>query len=315
MEYYFQQGLAPSSKRVYKSAKDRFTLFCQKFHFNPLPVTETLLCQYVSYLASQNIMHSTIKVYLSAVRHLHIENHMPDPHMGGMARLEQVVKGVKRDQARKLPSQRIRLPITADLMQKMKSILMKNRNDEDNIMLWAAMSLCYFGFLRAGEMTLESESSFDPGADLCYSDIAIDDPEKPSVLRVRIKASKTDPFRKGVDVYLGRTNKDLCPLEAILPYLAIRGDKQGFLFQFQDGRLLTKDRFVSKVRELLQQSGVDPKNYAGHSFRIGAATTASRQGVSEATIKMLGRWESSAYLRYIKTPRGQLASISSRLCS
>lgn len=310
MEYYFQQGLAPSSKRVYKSAKDRFISFCQKFNFNPLPVTETLLCQYVSYLAEENIMHSTIKVYLSAIRHLHIENHMPDPHIASMARLEQVVKGVKRDQARKLPNQRTRLPITADLMRQMKSVLMKNCKDEDNIMLWAAMSLCFFGF---GEMTLESESSFDPGANLCYSDIAIDDPAKPTILKVRIKASKTDPFRKGVDVYLGRTDKDLCPLEAILPYLAIRSDKQGFLFQFKDGRPLTKDRFVSKVRELLQQSGVDPKKYAGHSFRIGAATTASRQGVSEATIKMLGRWESSAYLRYIKTPRGQLASISSRL--
>ena len=90
MEYYFQQGLAPSSKHVYKSAKVRFTLFCQKFHFNPLPVTEMLLFQYVSYLASQNIKHGTIKVYLSAVRHLHIENHMPDPNVGGMARLEQV---------------------------------------------------------------------------------------------------------------------------------------------------------------------------------------------------------------------------------
>ena len=75
-----------------------------------------------------------------------------------------------------------------------------------------------------------------------------------------------------------------------------------------------EDRFVSKVRELLHQSGVDPKIYAGHSFRIGSATTASRQGVNEATIKMICRWESSAYLRYIKTPRAQLASISASSC-
>ena len=38
--------------------------------------------------------------------------------------------------------------------------------------------------------------------------------------------------------------------------------------------------------------------------------TASQCGVAEATIKMLGRWESSAYLLYIKTPRDHLASIS-----
>ena len=61
-------------------------------------------------------------------------------------------------------------------------------------------------------MTLESESLFDPEANLCYGDIAINDPEKPSVIRVCIKASTTDPFRKGVNVYLGRANKDLCPL-------------------------------------------------------------------------------------------------------
>ena len=182
-------------------------------------------------------------------------------------------------------------------------------------MIWAAVSLCFFGFLRAGEMTLESELSFDPGVNLGCNDIAIDDPASPTILKVRIKASKTDPFRKGVDVYLGRTNKDLCPLEAILPYLAIRGDQQHFLFQFKDSQPLTKDWFVSKVHELLRQSGVYPKKYAGHSFRIGVVNTASRQGISEATIKMLGRWESSAYLRYIKTPRGQLASISSRLSS
>ena len=48
--------------------------------------------------------------------------------------------------------------------------------------------------LRAGEMTLESESSFDPGANLYYGGVAINDPEKSSILRVRIKASKDGPI-------------------------------------------------------------------------------------------------------------------------
>ena len=55
---------------------------------------------------------------------------------------------------------------------------------------------------------------------------------------------------------------------------------------------------MAKVRELLQQVGVDPKKFVGHSFQTGAATIASRQGISEATIKMLGQWESAAYLLY-----------------
>jgi len=59
--------------------------------------------------------------------------------------------------------------------------------------------------------------------------------------------------------------------------------------------------------------GVDPTCFSGHSFWIGAATTAAQVGVEDATIKMLGRWESAAYQRYIRTPRDQLASLSSRL--
>ena len=45
------------------------------------------------------------------------------------------------------------------------------------------------------------------------------------------------------------------------------------------------------------------------SFRIGAATTARKKGVSAETIKTLGRWESSAYLRL---SREDLVSIISR---
>ena len=38
-------------------------------------------------------------------------------------------------------------------------------------------------------------------------------------------------------------------------------------------------------------------------------------GISNATIKMLGRWECSAYSLYIKTPRAQLASIIPKLAT
>ena len=57
-------------------------------------------------------------------------------------------------------------------------------------------------------------------------------------------------------------------------------------------------------------AGVSCKHYSGHSFWIGAASTVASRGIPEATIKTLGRWESSAYLLYIKLPREQLAGIS-----
>ena len=61
------------------------------------------------------------------------------------------------------------------------------------------------------------------------------------------------------------------------------------------------------MRAALEEAGLDKKSYAGHSFRIEAATTASLSGKSEATIKMLGHWESAAYQLYIRILRESLA--------
>ena len=63
----------------------------------------------------------------------------------------------------------------------------------------------------------------------------------------------------------------------MLDNTARRGNAVGPLFQFRDGRFLTCARFVAAVRSALVEAGLDAKLYSGHSFRIGAATTAAVQ--------------------------------------
>ena len=46
---------------------------------------------------------------------------------------------------------------------------------------------------------------------------------------------------------------------------------------------------MEELREALSECGLKPKEYAGHSFRIGAATTAAACGVPVDTMKILGR--------------------------
>ena len=310
VEFFFRNGLANSTQRTYNSAKKRYIMFCSSVNLPPLPVTEQLLCRFVSYLANQSLTHSTIKGYLAGVRHLHIAEGLGDPRISAMAQLEQVLRGVKLTQARGRGTKgqsRSRLPITVDLLCKLKKVW---SDTASGTMLWAAASTCFFGFLRSGEVTIPSDHGYDEGAHLSFADVAVDCLQDPKIVKIKIKASKTDPFRLGVDIFIGRTNDSICPVVALMSYMAKRGNGPGPLFKFEDGKPLTRARFVAKVKEALTSAGVDSSHYSGHSFRSGAATTASKQWINDATIKMLGRWKSNAYLLYIKTPREQLAAIS-----
>ena len=160
---------------------------------------------------------------------------------------------------------------------------------------------------------MPSEAAFDPTTHLCFSDVSVDNINDPQIVKLHLKASKTDPFRRGVEVVVGRTYNNLCPVTAMLAYLAMRGSTPGLLFRFQDGRLLSKQRFIAQIRQALVGCGLDPTKYAGHSFRIGAATSAASKGINDSTIKLLGRWESEAYQIYIRTPRDALARFSAVL--
>ena len=130
---------------------------------------------------------------------------------------------------------------------------------------------------------------------------------------IRLKQSKCDQFGKGVDIFVGRIYTDICPVTEILQYVALHGPAPGLLFIFDDGPPLTKAVFIKRVREALVSMGLNPQDYAGHSFRIGAATTAAQVGLEDSVIRSLGRWNSDAFYRYIRTPQEQLATYSQAL--
>ena len=142
--------------------------------------------------------------------------------------------------------------------------------------------------------------------------MVVDDGHNPTMVKIHLKRTKTTQFSR-VDAFLGRTDDDLCPVSVLLAYLVVRGMASGPLFRFQDDRFLTKQLFIDKVRLGFDTLGINSKDYAGHSFRIGAATTAAERGVEDLLNKMLGWWGSSAYQIYIKTPREVVAGISKRL--
>ena len=265
----------------------------------------------MAYLANEGLAPQTGKSYLSAVRSMQIALGLPDPRdQSSLPVLKRVQVGIRRVRLVKGTPSRIRLPITAPVLDQMRRALDRSVHP-NKVVLWAISCAAFFGFFRLGELLPETANSFRPATDLAWGDIAVDNPSNPQMVQIHLKKSKCDQFGKGSDIILGRTSSPLCPVAALLSFIALRGDQPGPFFLDPEHGVVTKAWFTSEVRQVLNSVGLPQHQYAGHSFRIGAATTAALAGIEDSTIQTLGRWHSAAFLQYIRMPKERLASLSS----
>ena len=93
-----------------------------------------------------------------------------------------------------------------------------------------------------------------------------------------------------------------CPIQLLLDYLALRGNQQGAIFLTQVRTPVTREAFALQLSDAIRFCGLDPARYKGHSFRIGAASYAAEQGMSDSQIRTLGQWRSNVFHKYIRVP-------------
>ena len=260
---------------------------------------------FASWLAQiENLSPATISVYLSAVRSSHIDLGFPDP-MANCLRLPRVLRGIKRTMAGR---QSPRLPITKALLHVIHSSL--DMQNADHVMFWAACCVAFFGFLRVSEFT--TNSPFDGSKHLTLADIAVDTSVNPCMIRLTIKSSKCDQFHQGSAVYIGRAHPPICAISTMLSYLHLRGSAPGPLFRWSGGPPLTARDVNTHLRSILARASIQGR-YSSHSFRIGAATAAAAAGIPDHLIKVMGRWSSTAYQRYIRPSPATLADVAQQL--
>ena len=131
--------------------------------------------------------------------------------------------------------------------------------------------------------------------------------------RIHLCFPKTDTTGFGDDIILGSTGDSLCPVTALGNYLRVRPPGPGPLFVSSEGSPVARATFVAAVRVALLAAGISSEGYAGHSFRIGATTSAARAGVPAHLIKAMGRWSSNALMVYLQLLLETLASIACHL--
>ncbi len=233
--------------------------------------------------------------------------------IGHTPRLMLILRGAKRGQT---SVHNGKLPVTFFVPRGIMNFLRKGSLClYDSVMLAAAFSMAFFGFLRCGEFTTHGVG-FDPSTTLCLRDICFS-PDSQSYA-LHLKSSKTDVSHKGVTVFLCATGNAECPVRLMKSYTDLRlhsgADASDPLFIDMNGSVLSRRSFISTLKMILTKLGIDANAYSGHSLRIGAATSAAKGHVPDHLIKVLGRWSSDCYQRYIKTDIAHLQQAHLNMC-
>lgn len=298
--------------KVYATGMRAFLTFTTmhnipKINTSMIPLcNEEILKFFVAHChANLHITSTTIKSYLAGVRNHYITHGLGNPLCTNEGepyhQLELIIRGIKKTE---VPRRVSRQPVTPDILLAICRSLQKGLfGPYMDQMMQAACLLAFFGFLRCGEFTTYSKV-YDPETHLSLQDITFMDEKE---LRVNLKVSKTDPFRKGCSIRIYKTNhKTLCPYTAIFRYLVTRKSvsysPEDPLFLLPGHVALSRQVFLNLLDQACQASGIKTQDITGHSFRIGAATAAASVKTPDHLIQTLGRWQSSCYKRYIKTP-------------
>ena len=139
VQHYLKCSLAPSTTLTYNMGRNHYAKFCSERKIVPLPLTEKNLCEYVANLAQGDVKHQSIKCYLPAAHHLQIMSGQGDPFREKIPLLEDVLRGIKSEQAKRFPTaQRVQLPITPDVLLRIRQVWEWHCKHPDNIILWAA---------------------------------------------------------------------------------------------------------------------------------------------------------------------------------
>jgi hypothetical protein len=279
-------------------------------------ITESVLMLFVSHCFTVlGLRYTTVKTYIAGIRYTYLEagvhSVFDNASSGSLNRLHLILKGYKKlDTSEAIKRLPITFPILSSIVKKLREGVFGPYNDA---VLECMCTVAFFAFLRCSEFTCNTGRQSD--LSLCIGDIIVQSNDK---VIIHLKVSKTDPFRHGVSIPLFATHQNVCPVVILRQILKLRWACKAIasdpLFVDYNGKPITRHMFVRDLKVLLERIGLNSQDYNSHSFRIGAATSASSAGLGEHLIRTLGRWSSDCYMRYIRTPDCILQQAQSSLC-
>ena len=284
-----QNSKANNTVRAYKSDFNDFELFCAQNGFKSLPSEPKIVSLYLTYLSTKDVKMSTLKRRLVSIGVIHKlkGQYLDTKH----PLIIENIMGIKR---RKGSIQIGKKPLLINNLKQIINVIDIDKKEEIKKLRDRSIILIGFsgGFRRNEIVSLDYE-------DLDFLQEG---------LKITLKRSKNDQFGEGSVKGLPYfENSQYCPVISIKKWVEISGIRSGSLFRrFSKGSKLTKNRLTDQsvalmLKKYLKLTGIESKNYSGHSLRSGFATSAAESGVEERNIMaMTGHKSTEMVRRYIK---------------
>ena len=275
--------------RAYKSDFNDFGLFCAQNGFKSLPTEPKIVSLYLTHLSTKDNKMSTLKRRLVSIGLIHkLKGHYLDTKHPSI--IENIM-GIKR---RKGSAQNGKKPLLISNLKKIINVIDECKKDEIKKLRDRSIILIGFsGGFRRNELV-----------SLNYDDLEF----VSEGLKIILRKSKTDQYGegslKGLPYF---DNSNYCPVISLQKWLNISKIKSGPVFRrFIKGSKLSEKRLTDQtvallIKQYLELTGINSKNFSGHSLRSGFATSAAESGAEERTIMaMTGHKSPEMVRRYIK---------------
>ena len=292
--------LADNSLKSYRKAIESFKDFVKKSTNNDIffPPSLQNVLNYITYLHLNGYAYTTVVGKISAIAYLCKILNVVD--ITKLFVVQKMLVAVKR-KGHCIDS---RAPITFDILVKIiQAVDFSDRPIYLKLLIKSMYLIAFNAFLRVGEFTVNTQNDYRKVIQI--SDIRFfEDSTNERVLELTIREYKHNIKGPPFIVLIPKsTHKNVCVVNILMEYIKIRPNVIGPLFIFTDSKAVSRRFFINELNKDAQCTGMISKNIKSHSFRIGAATTASMCGINDDTIKRLGRWKTDSFKRYVRVPK------------
>ena len=289
------EGNRSSTRMNYYTIWKKFNQFVIKLDFKPDSWEERLVL-FVGYLVQNKRKSSTIKSYISAIRSVlrdDGENLCENKYL--LTSLTKACRYVNDQVRTRLP---IRKPLLMLILEAIDSIFTGEQPYLSQLYK-TLFSTCYYGLFRVGEVT-------DGEHAVRARDVHIGVNKKKMLFVLHTSKThwldaKPQTIKISSQGEIGSC--EFCPFKLLNDYIEMRGNRDSddeTFFVFSDKTAVSAVNFRLTLRKVLKTLQLDETLYSPSSFRAGRAVDLDGMQVSLESIKILGRWRSSAVFTYLK---------------